>query len=418
MDDGVDEGDLFDDIDVEQFENGPRSVASTPASKKRFQPDDTLKSVAGPGTPNSIFSDDDEFPIINIDPRPLHIGKMGPHNPSFPPQPLPSEKKKLTAQPQENQRDLNGFEETLLRLKGNRGPCSRISDVDAQKEAESIINDMVKAQKQDEEARKSDFPSLAKILILKSIVGRIMREKIGEYFVYGGGVLAIMEWISPTPGVPLKISLPAPEIVESMVKVLLAMPISRAVLLDTKIGVMINNIWKNTKYTNSIRRLAEKLCLKWLALIQKSHETEEGPEFEEPCTKRSKFESTPRIPGSIPTFEPDPDEIVTVFPPRLTSRRNPNFFHDTEKTAQLIEAGLSTRHAARPMDKPAFHGEHLPNDYDVMSKIGWDKTNPATIMGKIDRRIEFMRNPNKKAWKNSISRPVSIGGRGMGQAPN
>lgn len=416
MDDGVDEGDLFDDIDVEQFENGTLSVASTPANTKRFQPDDTFKSVAG--TPHSIVSEDDEFPIINIDPRPLHTGKMGPHNPSFPPQSLPSEKKKPTAQPLENQRDLNGFEETLLRLKGNRGPCSRISDVDAQKEAESIINDMVKAQKQDEEARRSNFPSLAKVLILKSIVGRIMREKIGEYFVYGGGVLAIMEWISPTPGVPLKISLPAPEIVESMVKVLLAMPISRAVLLDTKIGVMINNIWKNAKYTYSIRRLAEKLCLKWLALIQKSHEeTEEGPEFEEPCTKRSKFDSTPRRQGSQPTFEPDPDE-VTVFPPKLASRRNPEFFHDKDKTAQLIEEGLNRRHAMRPMDKPAFHGEHLPNDYDVMSKVGWDKTNPATIMGKIDRRIEFMRNPNKKAWKNSIARPVSIGGKEMGQAPS
>eukprot|EP00397_Hematodinium_sp_SG-2012_P011584 GEMP01011725.1.p1 GENE.GEMP01011725.1~~GEMP01011725.1.p1 ORF type:complete len:433 (+),score=93.58 GEMP01011725.1:60-1358(+) len=336
-------------------------------------------------------------------------GKLGPLNPSFvganqtlKAEGAPDDKvRKLPMQEELPDPKMNAFEQALLRVKGPRRGLHRMTEVLAAEEAQKIVETMKDATIQDEEARRMNYPSVAKVLILKTIVARILRERVSEHFVHAGGICAIFDWISPAPGVPSKFAMPAPEIVVGMLKILNRVTVTKSIIQETKIGVRVNVIWKNKGYPNDVRRQAENLCMKWLGLIQ-NPDAENELLVEDPDEVKKKPKDAPII---------DPTEFV----PTLTTWRDPNYWvPSNEQVQRNMEISRNTRHPLIPMEKPVFAKQYLP-DKEVDSKVGWNRTNPDTTIGKVDRRVQSMANPNKKSWKNSLSKPISIGARGMGE---
>jgi len=333
---------------------------------------------------------------------------VGPQNPSFPSlmdRNMPSfklQKEKMddSINNAPNREDLNDFEKALIKLKGPRRGPDRMTDVLAYDEAKAIVEEMQKASQVDTDARKNGFPSLAKVMLLKKVVRLILRDKVGEQFIFVGGLLVIYEWLSNTPGVPAKFGAPVPEIVSGMLKVLERVPVKKSMLKETKIGVLVNRIWHNPKYSVEIRRSAERVCVKWLAMFQRKEDEEEQPA--ETLIDRSK-----------PTADADADDLTNEVRPLIESKRDPKFWEPNVEQIYANEHSMKyQRHAMRPMEKPVFKREYLP-DSMVSSKVGWNKTNPETTMGKIDRRVQQLANPNKKAWKNSLCKQVSVEGRGL-----
>jgi len=334
---------------------------------------------------------------------------VGPQNPSFPKlmdRNMPSfklqrERMDDTLNNAPNREDLNDFEKALIKLKGPRRGPDRMTDVLAYDEAKAIVEEMKKATQVDIEARKSGFPSLAKVMLLKKVVRLILRDKVGEQFIFVGGLYVIYEWLSNTPGVPVKFGAPVPEIVTGMLKVLERLPVKKDMLKETKIGVLVNRIWHNPKYSIDIRRSAERVCVKWLAMFQKKDEELDREEDKIVESKQSKNK------------ELDPEELTNEVRPLIEAKRDPKFWDPSPAQIEANELNMKTqRHAFRPMDQPVFSRECLPDSL-VSSKVGWNKTNPETTMGKIDRRVQQLSNPNKKAWKNSLCKQVSVEGRGL-----
>jgi len=391
--------------DVFGFFNDEAEPGSPQASEMMLAPDSiagiSSTHLPGVGGSTAFPGTRDEEDIKIVEGRDKMIA--GPKNPSFIKTGLdrnmPSfkqQKERLEDQRanQPQAEGLNDFEQALIKLKGNRRIPDRMTDMLAADEAKVIVEEMDKASKLDVQARRDGFPALAKMLILKKVCRLILRDKIGDNFIVNGGLEKVCEWLTPAPGVPLKYGAPAPEIVDGMLRVLDRLPIKKNMLLETKIGVAVKKIWHDKNSTNEVRRLAEKVCVKWLTLFQK------GDDDDEDNDGKAKADEA----------EEDKDAIDR---PIIESKRNPNFWQPTEEQIAANEWSMKNmRHAMRPVSKPLFTRECLPES-QVSSKVGWNKTNPETTMGKVDRRVQALANPNKKAWKNSLNKQVSVEGRGL-----
>eukprot|EP00397_Hematodinium_sp_SG-2012_P033385 GEMP01035663.1.p1 GENE.GEMP01035663.1~~GEMP01035663.1.p1 ORF type:complete len:435 (+),score=119.34 GEMP01035663.1:157-1461(+) len=299
-------------------------------------------------------------------------------------------------------RELNDFERALIRLKGPKRAKDRMPDASANREALKLVQEMKEAQDTDVQALKKGQFACCKITMLKSLVRQVSRVNMAEHFVCFGGVDGIADWLCPidAPDVPKDRRRPPPQIVTGLLQILVNMAITIDVVKSSKIGIVIKNILHDKKNHLDDRRMAEGLIHKWLRLITNPEPVNDDDlaDMDEPAKKKAKAQNVYA------------EEYDTAL---LKPRRDKHFWDASEEQLrEWDEQNRERRHAVPPMEKPVFSKEVLPC-VEVKTKYGWNKTDPCTIRGKVDRRVQRMANPNKKAWKSAVAKTVSVEGRGL-----
>lgn len=411
------DNDLFDDcFNDEDFESagartpGPMSVAATPGGQSTAEVSDDVVSAHG----DSVKDDKENYMLPAQTPGGSRIAWLQKEwrNPCL--TKIINDRRKAEAEVQAAkdaaaaaaapvpERDLNDFERALIRLKGPKRQKERLPDASANKEALKLVQDMKEAQDTDVEALKNGQYACCKITMLKSLVRQVSRANMAEHFVCFGGVDGIADWLSmiDDPRVPKYRRRAPPQVISGLLHLLSKLTISIDVVKSSKIGIVVKQILRDEKNCLEDRRMAETLIFKWLAMITNpKNEDDELGEMEE--SSRKKVRMTMGETEAAPLLKP---------------RRDQHFWDPSAEQIKTWDTqNREQRHARVPMDKPLFERDALPN-VEVKTKLGWNKTDPGTIRGKVDRRVQRMANPNKKAWKSAVSKNVSVEGRGMNLA--
>jgi len=153
----------------------------------------------------------------------------------------------------------NAIEEVIKMLKMRRKPAELNNDQCEQRLA-ALINVMREAEQDDEIAHKQDKPCLYKLKSFAILQDAMSRPELRDGFVVAGGVDCLNQWITPLEDG----TKPNNTIMIGVLKLLKQLPVSSVHIKTSNIGKTIAHIFKDSKNSLEIRRLAEDLISHWL----------------------------------------------------------------------------------------------------------------------------------------------------------
>jgi transcription factor SPN1 len=152
------------------------------------------------------------------------------------------------------------FERALqVAMPGRRRKLTLDDEIEMDKMASELREQMLDAAEQDITLRESSKPAIKKLALLPKVIGSMTRKDIQESLLDGGILAAVKVWLEPYEDG----SLPLLDIRTNLLESLDTMPIEKHHLKESGLGRIVMYLYKYPLETKENKKLASRLIDKW-----------------------------------------------------------------------------------------------------------------------------------------------------------
>lgn len=255
------------------------------------------------------------------------------------------------------QKPKNAFEEVVAKLAASssrkrfKAPKAR----DLEDTACDVIDLLHDAAEQDREANRARKPAMAKMMALEKVLHELKKPGVVESFVINNGASALKEWFDRLPDG----SCPNARLTEELLKLVDRMPLTKAHMIESRLGQSIADVWRSRDQPYSNRQRAKGLVDEWvrdtfgISYCESSNRMRRQEEVMAKCTPQF----VDRAPEQCGT-------LLAPMSPRAAERRHPRMLPKAHRLFTInvigdVDGNMDLKRPRKNLDAKLRHHEMM-----------------------------------------------------------